>query len=108
MMTDITDDMTWFHECYEVDGNRHVHTSSFLVEAGSKHVFVDTSDLPNQEPMLSQIKEETDDSLDALYISKSHMPHSANVTSFAERWSDLKLIFPGGISNVHSFPPVTQ
>lgn len=108
MITELTPDVTWIHECYPIDDGRHVHSSVYTIEHDGQHILVDTGDLPNQETMLSQIETATGGGVDAMFISKSHMPHSANVIEFAERWPDVELVFPGGIPNVHGFPEITQ
>jgi flavorubredoxin len=109
MITRLTEDVTWIHECHDTENNNHIHSSIYLIEANDHYLLVDTGDLHYQGGVIDQITQVTDgEGLDSVFVSKSHMPHSANVTALKEKWSDLQVIFPGGINNVHGFPPVVQ
>ncbi len=108
MITQLTADIDWLHECHPVD-DRHIHSSAYVVHAPDGTILVDTGDLHYRDAILKQIETATDGAgLDGLFISKSHLPHAANVRAITEAWPDVEIVFPGGIHNVHGFPEVTQ
>lgn len=108
MITQLTQDIDWIHECHDVDG-RHIHSSTYVIHAAEGDLLVDTGDLHYQDQVLLQIDQVTDGSgIDGLFVSKSHLPHAANVSAISDRWPEVEVVFPGGIHNVHGFPAVTQ
>jgi flavorubredoxin len=109
MLTPITDDVTWLHECHDVDDGRHIHSSAYVVEGDDDALLVDTGDLHYREAVIDQIETATDGAgVGTVFVSKSHMPHSANVNALKAEWPDLEVVFPGGIPNVHGFPEIVQ
>jgi len=108
MIQTLTDDVYWIHECLTVD-NRHIHSSSYLIEHDDNYLMIDTGDHHHRDAIMSQIDDVVGDAgIDAVFVSKSHIPHSANVATFKERWSEMDIIFAGGIPEVHGFPEITH
>jgi flavorubredoxin len=108
MITTIADEVHWIHECHD-HGNGHIHVSAFVIEEDGKNILIDTGDLHYRDEIEGQIEEVTSGSgVDSMFISKSHLPHSANVSNFISTWPDADVIFPGGIPEVHGFPEVVM
>ncbi len=108
MITELTPEIDWIHECHDV-GDRHVHSAAYVIDTGSEHLLVDTGDLHYQDEIVTQIRDSTGGSgIDAAFVSKSHLPHSGNVRRIFDEWPEADLIFPGGIPEIHGFPPVEQ
>lgn len=102
MITDLTETTKWIHACNEVDDGVHVHSSVYLLEEGDKYFLVDTGDTYHQEELLDDVDRVIGDQpIDTLFLSQSHLPHSANVTELEARYPGLDMLCPGGVPDLH-------
>jgi len=105
MTVDLTDDVQWINECYVHDGGTHEHVAVYLLREGDEHVLVDTGSFYHREAIESALREAIgDDSLDAIVLSHSDYPHSANVRPFQQTWRDVELVASSGAPDQQGLP----
>jgi len=105
----ISDGTYWIHGRYEVGRSQYIHSSVYVIKVNGEYILIDSGDLPNRDLLKSEIMDVTDSQgITSMFITKSHMPHSANVASFANEWDVDNVIFPGGLPKVQGFPRVLQ
>jgi len=92
-MQELVPGVTWLNECYDM-GDRHEHVSVYLLTepATERSVLVDTGSFVHREAITEQVERGAPAGLDALVLSHSDYPHSANVDRFAPEGSDVKLV----------------
>lgn len=101
----LTDDVTWISECYAYDDGTHEHVSVYLIRAGADYVLVDTGSFYHREAITDAITEATDGAgLDAIVLSHSDYPHSANVGAFREEWDDVEIVASSGVPAQQGLP----
>lgn len=102
MITELTDSTTWIHACHEVEPDVHVHSSVYLLEEDDRYFLVDTGDTFHREALLNDVDRVVGDgNLDTLFLSQSHLPHSANVGDLEDRYPGLDMLCPGGVPDLH-------
>lgn len=89
-------DVQWINECYDLD-KKHEHVSVYLIEDDGEYILVDSGSFYHREVIKSRLEEATDGAgIDALVLSHSDYPHSANISSFREEWGNVDLIASSG------------
>ncbi|QLG61158.1 MBL fold metallo-hydrolase [Halorarum salinum] len=93
-------DVQWINECYELDG-KHEHVSVYLIEEDGEYILVDSGSFYHRDAIESRLEEATDGAgIDALVLSHSDYPHSANVSTFRSAWGDVELVASSGAPEV--------
>lgn len=112
MTQQLTDDVIWIEECYdlgaEAEPRNHKHVSVYLVRDGS-NVLIDSGSFYHREAIRTGIEEAIgDEAIDALILSHSDYPHSANVREFAATSDDTELVASSGSPEIQGLPEATK
>lgn len=106
--THLTGDVSWIGECFPLDG-RHRHVSVYLTRHDGRYVVVDSGSFYHREAILDALERATDgEGIDALILSHSDYPHSANVSAFREAWGDFELVASSGSPEIQGLPEATR
>lgn len=101
-------DVQWVNECYELDG-KHEHVSVYLIEEDGEYILVDSGSFFHREVIKDRLEEATGGAgIDALILSHSDYPHSANISSFREEWDDIELIASSGSPEIQGLSDATK
>jgi flavorubredoxin len=101
----LTDDIRWVHECYDLGDGRHEHVSVYLIEAPAGTIVVDSGSFYHRESLFRRISEATDGrGVQALVLSHSDFPHSANIGRFREAWGDFEIVASCGEPGIQGLP----
>jgi flavorubredoxin len=104
-MREIRDGLWWLNECYEVEGS-HEHVAVYAIEHEGQVLLVDSGSFYHREAVLSSVAELTDGAgPDALVLSHTDYPHSANVRPMRERWGEYELVASSGAPENQGLPP---
>lgn len=105
-MQELVPGVTWINECYDL-GGRHEHVSVYLLTDPDteRSVLVDTGSFVHREAITEQVGRAAPNGLDALVLSHSDYPHSANVDQFAPEGSDVELVASSGAPRAQGLPP---
>ena len=96
MTRKLTDDVTWVSVCYPHEGV-HEHVSVYLVETAGGNVLVDSGSFHHEEEIMAGIHEATgSDGVDAIVLSHSDYPHSANIDEVRATYDDVELVASSG------------
>lgn len=97
MSVELADGVTWINECHDVAGGRHEHVSVYLVEEAGSYILVDSGAFSHRGRIRETVEAATGGAgLDALVLSHSDLPHSANVRPFRAEWDDVDLLVSTG------------
>ncbi|MFC5973581.1 MBL fold metallo-hydrolase [Halomarina salina] len=92
----LTPTVEWLSVCHPVEGH-HEHVSVYLVEHDGSYLLVDSGSFHHEAEIRSAIEAATDGAgIDAILLSHSDYPHSANVEPFREEWADVELVASSG------------
>jgi flavorubredoxin len=103
---EIHDGVHWLTECYDL-GDRHEHVAVYLIHdrERDRYVLVDSGSFYHRDSIASQVEAATDGAgVDALVLSHSDYPHSANVDAFASS-SDVELVASSASPRAQGLPP---
>jgi flavorubredoxin len=111
MAVELTPEVDWINECYELDDendgrNLHLHVSVYVIDGS---VVVDSGSFHHRQEILSGIREVVDengddDGIEALVLSHTDYPHSANVGAVAEEWDDVEVVSSAGEPSIQGLP----
>lgn len=100
----LTPDVQWINECYDL-GEKHEHVSVYLIEHDDDYILIDSGSFHHREEITQRLAAATGgDGIDALVLSHSDYPHSANISSFQSRWDDVELIASSGAPATQGLP----
>lgn len=102
MTVQLTPDVQWINECYDV-GDRHLHVAVYLITEGDRSILVDTGSFYHREAILETI-EEVADGIDTIVLSHGDAPHAGNVRAFDQRWDDVELVAASGSPEIQGYP----
>lgn len=109
MAIKLTETVSWLNECYEQDSGVHEHVSVYLLEEHGRYILVDSGSFYHKDAIVSQIEEATDGAgIDALILSHSDYPHSANISTFREEWGNVELIASCGAPEAQGLSNATR
>ena len=101
----LTDDVRWIHECYDLGDGRHEHVSVYLIDAPDGTIVVDSGSFYHRESIFRRITEATGGrGIQALILSHSDYPHSANVGRFRQAWGDFEIVASCGDPGIQGLP----
>jgi flavorubredoxin len=96
MIRDVTDDVTWVSVCYPHE-DAHEHVSVYLVETAAGNVLVDSGSFHHEDEIMAGIEEATaGEGVDAIVLSHSDYPHSANIDEVRDTYDDVELVASSG------------
>lgn len=110
MPVKLTPEVNWINECYKLDDtddegrNLHLHVSVYVIDGS---IVVDSGSFHHREEILSGIRditEEDDGGVEALVLSHTDYPHSANVGVVAEEWEDVEIVSSAGAPSIQGLP----
>lgn len=101
----LTPDVRWLNECYVHDDGRHEHVAVYLVGEAGTNVLVDSGSFHHREAIERQLESAIGDgTLDAIVLSHSDYPHSANIAAFRDHWPGVELIASSGAPAQQGLP----
>lgn len=106
MPIEIAEGVRWIDECYDMDG-RHEHVSVFLVHDrdSDQYALIDSGSFYHRGAIRAQVEEATGGrGVDALILSHSDYPHSANVREFKTEGDDVDLVASSGAPRAQGLP----
>jgi flavorubredoxin len=83
MSRQVTDDIYWLDECYDV-GGRHLHISVFLITHADGTALVDTGSYYHSRSIRSELTRLSNGGVDTVFLSNPDYVHSGNVSLFLE------------------------
>ena len=112
MTVQLSDELIWIDECYDLgeaaEPRTHKHVSIYLLSA-ENNVLIDSGSFYHREALRQGIEEATDgELLDALILSHSDYPHSANVREFAATDDETELVASSGSPEIQGLPDATK
>lgn len=112
MTVQLSDDLIWIDECYdlgeEAEPRNHKHVSIYLLR-GESNVLLDSGSFYHREALQQGVEEATGgEPLDALVLTHSDYPHSANVREFAATDDDTELVASSGAPEIQGLPDATK
>ena len=100
MIRNLTEDVTWVSVCYPHE-DEHEHVSVYVVETAGGNVLVDSGSFHHEDEIMAGIDEAVrDDGIDAIVLSHSDYPHSANIDEVREEYDDVELVASSGAPEV--------
>lgn len=105
MTVQLTDDVYWIEECYDL-GGPHRHVSVYLIAADEGNILIDTGSFYHRDEIAAGIAEAADgEGVGAVVLSHSDYPHSANVGEFDIEGGDVELVAATGAPEMQGLPP---
>ncbi len=103
-------DVSWIGECFPLEGReRHRHVSVYLTRHDGRHIAIDSGSFHHREAILEALDRATGgEGIDALLLSHSDYPHSANISRFRESWGDFELVASSGSPEIQGLPDATK
>lgn len=96
MARHITETVQWLTVCHPVE-DHHEHVSVYLVEHDGSYILVDSGSFHHEEYLRAEIEAATDGAgIDAILLSHSDYPHSANISTFRDEWENVELVASSG------------
>lgn len=104
MAVELRDGLWWLNECYEGD-DAHEHIAVYCIEHEGSYLLVDTGSFHHREAILDSLAEVTGgDGIDALVLSHTDYPHSANWRALRDRWGEYELVASSGVPEIQGLP----
>lgn len=104
MVVRVTEGLWWLNECFD-RGPDHEHVAVYLLESGGQYILIDSGSFFHRESILASIADVTDgEGPDAVVLSHTDYPHSANVRPLEERWGDYELVASCGVPSIQGLP----
>lgn len=101
---DLTPDVTWISTCHD-HGDRHEHVSVYLLEAPEGYALVDSGSFHDREEIRRDVAAATDGAgIEAIVLSHSDYPHSANVSPLRREWDDVEVVASSGAPAAQGLP----
>jgi glyoxylase-like metal-dependent hydrolase (beta-lactamase superfamily II) len=101
---ELGDGVSWVHECFpERDG--HLHVSVYVIRTARGNILVDSGSFYHRDSLSRRIADVTDGSgIQALILSHSDYPHSANIPSFRGQWGDFDIVASCADPDIQGLP----
>ncbi|XVH33351.1 MBL fold metallo-hydrolase (plasmid) [Haloferacaceae archaeon DSL9] len=108
MSTPVSDSVTWINESIAHENVRE-HVSVYLIETQTGYIVVDSGSVHHRRPISEQLEEDTDrKGIDAIILSHSDYPHSANIGEFRDLWDDVQLVASSGSPEIQGLQDATK
>lgn len=106
-MKEIAAGVYWINECYDL-GGKHEHVSVFLIHdrESDRFALVDSGSFYHRDAITAQVDEATGGrGINALILSHSDYPHSANIREFKTEGDEVELVASSGSPLAQGLPP---
>jgi flavorubredoxin len=101
---DLSPAVTWISTCHD-HGDRHEHVSVYLLDAPEGYVLVDSGSFHHREKIRRDVRAATDGAgIDAIVLSHSDYPHSANVDPLRREWENVEVVASSGAPAAQGLP----
>jgi glyoxylase-like metal-dependent hydrolase (beta-lactamase superfamily II) len=101
---DLGGGVEWVHECF-AEQQGHVHVSVYLVRAPEGTILIDSGSFYHRESLARRIGEATGGrGPQALVLSHSDYPHSANIPTFRDAWGDFEIVASVASPEIQGLP----
>lgn len=102
MPVQLTPDVTWINECYDI-GPKHLHVAVYLIDDGDGTILIDTGSFYHREAIAEQLRAITD-GIDTIILSHGDAPHAGNVRAFNRTWDEVQLVAASGAPEIQGYP----
>lgn len=98
MSVRINSQLVWLNECFDHTemSDRHEHVGAYLLTGEERSVLIDSGSFYHRDSILGQLEDRTDAGPDAIVLSHSDYPHSANIEDIRSTWNDVTLVASSG------------
>ncbi|GAB7010690.1 MBL fold metallo-hydrolase [Halorubrum trueperi] len=104
MTVTLTQTVECISQCYD-HGAEHEHVSLYLLEEGNETILIDSGSFYHRSEIMSSVDAATDgDGPDAIVLSHSDYPHSANVSPLGGATNDVELVASSGAPEQQGLP----
>ncbi|MGM0591450.1 MAG: MBL fold metallo-hydrolase [Halobacteriota archaeon] len=103
MAVQLTPDVLWINESYEVRDGEYVHVAVYLISESDSTILVDTGSFYHRDAITAQIEEATD-RVDSIILSHGDAPHGGNLHAFNNTWDDIQLVSAAGTPEIQGYP----
>lgn len=108
MTVRLADDLWWVEECYDI-GDAHRHVSVYVIREADRYVMVDSGSFYHEEGIIEGVMEVTGGAgVDAILLSHSDYPHSANIEHFRPEGHEVELIASSGAPAAQGLSDATK
>lgn len=105
----LTDEVGWIAESLALPDGRCQHVSVYLIRGAASTLVVDSGSFHHRDRIAERIEQALGArGVDALVLSHSDYPHSANIGSFRQRWGDFEIVASCGNAEVQGLPYATR
>lgn len=104
----VVGDVHWINECFPIEPGRHEHVSVYLIMGPEGSIVIDSGSFYHRSSIRARLKSALGpDGLDAIILSHSDYPHSANIGAFRKEWGDLQIVASSGVPAIQGLPYAT-
>lgn len=105
----LTDEVHWISEAFELPDGRFQHVSVYLIKSRDGNVVIDSGSFYHRESIRDRLSEAVgDQGVQALVLSHSDYPHSANIRHFGDLWGDFEIVASCGDAAIQGLPYATR
>lgn len=104
----LTPEVVWIAEAFQLPDGRLQHVSVYLIRTPDGNIVVDSGSFYHRDAIRDRLSAAVGDTgVQALILSHSDYPHSANIGEFRETWGDFEIIASCGNAAIQGLPYAT-
>lgn len=85
MPVHVAGDLHWLNHCFEVDQEKHIHNSCFLL--AEDRILIDTGAHVDRRAIIGEVDTLTDgDGVEKIIVTHEDLPHVGNLRPFVNEW----------------------
>lgn len=105
----MTDEVEWIAEAIALPDGRLQHVSVYLVRTPNGNIVIDSGSFYHRDSIRDRLSAAVgDQGVQALVLSHSDYPHSANIGEFRKLWGDFEIVASCGNAAIQGLPYATQ
>lgn len=99
----------WIAEAIPLPDGRMQHVSLYLIRTGHGNIVVDSGSFYHRDSIRQRLTAAVGtQGIQALILSHSDYPHSANIGEFRRMWGDFEIVASCGEASIQGLPYATQ
>lgn len=105
----LLDGVEWVAEAIQLPDGRMQHVSVYLVRTPGGNIIIDSGSFYHLDSIRERLTQAVgSEGVQALILSHSDYPHSANIRPFREVWGDFEIVASCGNADVQGLPYATR
>jgi len=105
----LTPEVGWIAEAFELPDGRLQHVSVYVIRAPGGNIVIDSGSFYHRENIRNRLSAVCGDrGVQALVLSHSDYPHSANIGDFQDQWGDFEIVASCGDAAIQGLPYARQ